>query len=122
MRLTQTIPAALLLKRAVAQTPGPGPAAVTPVPDPAIRNQSNNAGPPGPDPHGIVSVITDDYLVYCPVSQAGPLARPGTLLIGVSGAYRDRSQECYLHGRDGSYLRDHHELVPTFPQDTLERI
>ncbi|WAO93935.1 Hypothetical protein NCS54_01149500 [Fusarium falciforme] len=66
MRLIQAIPAALLLKRAMAQTPGPGPALVTPVPDPALRNQSNNADPPEPDPNGIISLITDDYLVYCP--------------------------------------------------------
>ncbi|RMJ04655.1 hypothetical protein BHE90_008593, partial [Fusarium euwallaceae] len=66
MRLIQAIPAALLLKHALAQTPGPGPALVTPVPDPALRNQSKNADPPEPDPHGIISVITDDYLVYCP--------------------------------------------------------
>ncbi|RSL62751.1 hypothetical protein CEP53_004666, partial [Fusarium sp. AF-6] len=62
MRLIQAIPAALLLKHALAQTPGPGPALVTPVPDPALRNQSKNAAPPEPDPHGIISVITDDYL------------------------------------------------------------
>ncbi|KAJ4316958.1 hypothetical protein N0V84_007614 [Fusarium piperis] len=49
----------------MAQTPGPGPALVTPVPDPALRNQSN-ADSPGSDPHGIISIITDDYLVYCP--------------------------------------------------------
>ncbi|RSL69509.1 hypothetical protein CEP54_002338 [Fusarium duplospermum] len=66
MRLTQVVPAALLLKGAMAQTPGPGPALVTPVPDPALRNQSKNADPPEPDSHGTISVITDDYLVYCP--------------------------------------------------------
>lgn len=83
MRLTQAIPAALLLKRAMAQTPGPGPALVTPVPDPALRNQSNNADPPEPDPNGIISVITDDYLVYCPVRRTYPLTHSGTLLMNV---------------------------------------
>lgn len=83
MRLTQAIPAALLLKRAMAQTPGPGPALVTPVPDPALRNQSDNADPPEPGPNGIISVITDDYLVYCPVRRTYPLTHSGTLVMNV---------------------------------------
>ncbi|KAF4458435.1 Cell wall SED1 [Fusarium albosuccineum] len=65
MRITQTLPAALLLTGAVAQTPVPTP--VNPLPKNQTGYYPNKTGYQGnKSAKTVVTTVTEDYVFYCP--------------------------------------------------------